>query len=263
MLSGLKNSLIRLAYPFGAVRAIRRGPLRGRRYVVAPAMGFTFAWHINGEQWACLAALAKPGDCVYDVGANRGQSTLHLAWAVGPGGRVVAFEPVPGVCADLERNLRLNDLSRVTAVPAAAADREGAAEFLFDTAQPTQGKLSAVEPTNTLRTATAQQVRLVRLDDHERHGWPVPQLIKIDVEGGAGAVLAGAERLITTNSPTIFVELHGPEERAAVKRLLDTHGYSACTPQGEPVPDPASASASASVLVCRPAARPTPTVGTA
>lgn len=259
MLSGLKNSLIRMAYPFGAVRAIRRGPLRGRRYVVAPAMGFTYAWHINGEQWACLAALAKANDCVYDVGANRGQSTLHLASAVGPGGRVVAFEPVPGVYADLDRNLRLNGLAQVTAVNAAASDHEGTAEFLFDTAQPTQGKLAAVEPTNTLRTATAQQVRLVRLDDYERHGWPVPRLIKIDVEGGAAAVLAGAERLIAATKPAVFVELHGPEERAAVKRLLDTHGYSAHTPHGDPVADPTAASAS--VLVCRPASHPT--VGTA
>jgi FkbM family methyltransferase len=253
MLSCLKNSLIRVAYPFGAIRHVRRGPLRGQRYVVAPAMGFTFAWHINGEQWACLATLAKAGDCVYDVGANRGQSTLHLASAVGPSGRVVAFEPVPGVCQDLGRNLQLNKLTQGTAVNAAAADREGTAEFLFDTAQPTQGKLSAVEPTNTLRTATTQQVRLVRLDDYEKHGWPVPQLIKIDVEGGAGAVLAGAGRLIATAAPAIFIELHGPEEREAVQRLLDAHRYSAHTPQGDPVPDPVSSAVS--VLVCRPVAR--------
>jgi FkbM family methyltransferase len=249
MLTGIKNILIRQVYPFGAIRRIRRGPLRGCRYLVAPAMGFTFAWHINGEQWACLAALAKAGDCVYDVGANRGQSTLHLAAAVGPSGRVIAFEPVSAVCDDLNRNLRLNDLNQVTPVNAAASDREGTAEFLFDNNLPTQGKLSAVEPTNSLHAATTQQVRLVRLDDYEAHGWPIPQLIKIDVEGGAGEVLAGAERLIAASSPTLFIELHGPEERAAVKRLLDTHRYVAHTPQGEPVLDPRSASAS--VLVCR------------
>ena len=163
---------------------------------------------------------------------------------------MIAFEPVPAVCQDLERNLRLNSLNQVFAVNAAAADREGTAEFLFDTDHSTQGKLSGVEPSYTINTATARQVRLVRLDDYGRHGWPGPHLIKVDGEGGAASVLAGADELIRVAKPTIFIELHGPEERAAVRRLLDTHDYAASTIQGEPVPDPIASTVS--VMVCRP-----------
>ena len=250
MIGRLKNWLIRLAYPFGRVRRIRRGPLNGSRYLVASGMGFTFAWNVNGEQWSAMASLAGPEACVYDVGANRGQSTLHLAHAVGSKGRVIAFEPMPAVFADLETNLGLNGLTRVTAVNAAAAEREGTSEFLFDPERPTQGKLATAEPTNRLDQASTQTVRLLRLDDFEQHGWPAPTFMKIDVEGGAGVVLEGAQALIAAYRPTIFIELHGPEERAAVARLMERHGYAARTPSGENVADPQSVPDT--VLVCFP-----------
>ena len=78
----LLNRAVRVAYPFGVVRGIHRGPLRGMKYRVAPGTGFTYAWGIGADQWSQLGRFLAPGDCVYDIGANRGQSTLHLAAAV-------------------------------------------------------------------------------------------------------------------------------------------------------------------------------------
>src|SRR5688572_20988587 len=37
--------------------------------------------------------IVKPGQTVLDIGANIGAHTLPLARLVGPGGRVIAFEP--------------------------------------------------------------------------------------------------------------------------------------------------------------------------
>jgi FkbM family methyltransferase len=250
MIGRIRNWLIRKVYPFGVIRQIRSGPLRGYRYVVSPGMGFTFAWNVNGQQWSEMAAFAGAGACVYDVGANRGQSTLHLAHTVGPTGKVIAFEPMPDIFADLVTNLSLNGLSRVIAINAAAAELEGTSEFLFDPERPTQGKLASAEPTNTLSSATSQCVRLIRLDDYEKHGWPAPTYIKIDVEGGAGIVLEGAQALIGFHRPTIFIELHGPDERDAVVRLLNRHGYVARTVSGENIADPLSVPDT--VLVCFP-----------
>jgi FkbM family methyltransferase len=45
-----------------------------------------------------------PGDCVIDAGANVGAFTLLAANAVGPGGRVLAFEPIPATFRVLKRN---------------------------------------------------------------------------------------------------------------------------------------------------------------
>jgi FkbM family methyltransferase len=250
MIGRLRTWLLRTLYPYGVVRKIWRGPLRGGKYWVAPGMGFTFAWHINGEQWSNMAALAGTGQCVYDIGANRGQSTLHLAHVVGAAGRVIAFEPMPEVYADLQRNLQLNGLSQVLAVNSALAEREGEAEFLFDPQRPTQGKLAGVEPTNPLTGSTSHVVRLLRLNDYQKHGWPPPALIKVDVEGGAASVLAGADDLIAACRPVVFIELHGPEEQLAVHRMLEKHSYQAYTLDGVLVADPRNGNES--VLVCRP-----------
>ena len=63
-------------------------------------------------------------------------------------------------------------------------------------------------------------MRGIRLDQYIWENWPPPQFLKIDVEGGAGAVLRGARSLIAHHRPTIYLELHGPEEQEAVRELL-------------------------------------------
>ncbi len=50
----------------------------------------------------------KPGACCFDVGANIGYYSLHMAKAVGSTGRVFAFEPDPANIERLDRNIALN-----------------------------------------------------------------------------------------------------------------------------------------------------------
>ena len=69
--------LRRQIYPIGKICTVRRGPLKGLRFRVVPAMGFTYAWGIGASNG--LLRLGSDGVCVYDVGANCGQSTLSLA----------------------------------------------------------------------------------------------------------------------------------------------------------------------------------------
>ena len=60
-----------------------------------------------------LRALLRPGDACADVGANVGLLTVAMAFAVGGGGRVWAFEPEERVRAQLARTLHLNGLAQV------------------------------------------------------------------------------------------------------------------------------------------------------
>jgi FkbM family methyltransferase len=212
-------------------------------------MGFTYAWGIGVEQWD-FDGLVRHGMCVYDIGANCGQSTLSLARAVGTSGRVVAFEPVDSVFANLVANLQLNPSLQVTPVCAAAYKTKGRLEFLFSRDEVTQGRLADVEPTYAVRNSETIMVRTVRLDDYNTECWPVPQLLKLDVEGGAGAVLRGAQNLIAQHRPAIYIELHGPEEQRAVRQLLISFRYKAQTMSGVEVTDPTAEWASP--LVCMP-----------
>ena len=101
-----------------------------------------------------------------------------------------------------------------------------------------QVKLAAVEPTYVNEGADAFEVETMTLDGLIAEGLPVPDLLKIDVEGAAAAVLRGAARLLDERSPRIYLDLHGPEEQEGVRDELLSRGYVAETVDGEIVPDP-------------------------
>jgi FkbM family methyltransferase len=227
---------VRVAYPYGAIRTVLRGPLRGMCFVVRPAMAFTFAWHAP-PHWDWFCHRLAPGMVVYDIGANRGQMALAFARAVGPRGKVVSFEPVPALFSDLRRNLEMNDLPWVVPVEAAASDQAGEAHFLFDPAFATQGKLDGCEPAY-VASRKSQRVRTVVLDDVAGRDFPAPQFLKIGTEGGAAKVLAGAQRVLREDRPAIYVELHGPEEQRAARDLMQNNGYVLRRLSGELVSDP-------------------------
>jgi FkbM family methyltransferase len=198
-------------------------------------MGLTYAWGVGVEQWEC-GGLIRPGMCVYDIGANCGQSTLCLAHAVGTAGRVYAFEPVLSIFDELAFNIGLNPSLNVTPICAAASEHSGYFDFWFDEHHPTHGRL--VKP--ALPDAKIVSVRTLRLDDYESEHWGIPHFIKLDVEGGAGAVLRGAQKLIAERRPLIYVELHSFEEQQAVRDLLIKFQYKARTTSGVNVSDPTS-----------------------
>src|SRR5262249_12340512 len=160
-----------------------------------------------------------------------------LARAVGASGRVVAFEPVDDIFTHLAFNVKLNPSLRVIPGCATVSERNGKVEFLFDDELTSQGHLMGVEPTYLLPDAKTISVRSVCLDDYAQEGWPAPEFLKIDVEGGASSVLRGAQNLITNHRPTIYLELHGPEEQSAVRDLLKAFDYHAQTLTGSEVSD--------------------------
>src|SRR5262249_7354125 len=162
----------------------------------------------------------------------------------------VAFEPVEENFAILAFNIRLNPSLHVSPVCAAASERDGPLDFSLDANLTTQGRLSNVEPSYTLPQAKTITVRGICLDRYILENWPEPQFLKIDVEGAAGAVLRGARSMLAQHRPTIYVELHGPEEQEAIRELMSTFCYAATTPFGLEVPDPTAGWFSP--LICKP-----------
>lgn len=236
LVRSLIGSLLKLAYPRGAIRRVFRGHLRGRRFIVRDAMGVSFAWGVDSYHRAFLAAVIHSGDTVYDVGANRGQMALFSSGLVGPKGHVVSFEPMPLIPDDLEENCCLNRVENVTSIRAAEAAEDGQAQFDFSEQHAKQGKLQNVEATYALPDTDVHVVETVRLDGLvERHG--VPRLIKIDVEGGAGSVLRGAGQVLERFSPSVFIELHGPEQRAVEDEIF-SRGYLVTDLRGRTIEDP-------------------------
>ena len=76
-----------------------------------------------------LRRLLQPGMQAADVGANVGLLTLAMATAVGPGGRVFAFEPEARVRDQLRKTLHLNGLAQVRLSDAAVGAEAGRLTF--------------------------------------------------------------------------------------------------------------------------------------
>lgn len=174
-------------------------------------------------------ACVTTGDVAFDVGANVGLLAVPLALAVGPGGRVIAIEPLPANVARLERNLRRNGLDNVTVVGAAASDADGEIA-LHVAADPA---FSSIEAVTKYRVAGMLTVPCRRLDSlWDELGRPRVALVKIDVEGAELSVIDGARELLRSSRPTLLVEADpGPAADALATRLEEA-GYERATPAG-------------------------------
>ena len=163
----------------------------------------------------------RSGSAVFDIGASYGVHTLLMARLVGAHGRVYAFEPVPEILAALCGNVRLNRFENVTCVEQAAGDSVGHAEFVLgrDTSTGHVAGTPEVDgPAITVRITTLDEFVFVR------DARP-PDFIKIDVEGFAGRVLCGADRVLESFRPILLIDLHEPAEDRAVGRILLERGY--------------------------------------
>ena len=79
----------------------------GRTWLLVPEVALRGAYaEFETVEW--LRRVIKPGDCVFDIGANVGQMTLEAAYLVGPTGKVIAVEPAPGNLRVLRRHVNAN-----------------------------------------------------------------------------------------------------------------------------------------------------------
>ena len=137
--------------------------------------------------------LVRPGDVVFDCGANQGVTALALARLVGPRGKVFAFDPFP-MNGDLIRmNCRLNRVRNVEVVPVGLGDRAGTV-----TVSVHQQCLAADHPADSLP---------VRVETPDTFAHLAPAFVKMDIEGAEVAALSAAGRLLARR-PGLFLEVH-------------------------------------------------------
>ncbi|HEX9680186.1 MAG TPA: FkbM family methyltransferase [Anaerolineales bacterium] len=173
---------------------------------------------------AAIRTFAGPSMTVYDVGANLGYTSLLLARAVGPTGKVFAFEPDPRNLNRLAGHVAANpEGARIAIVPAAAGARGGRARLRLHRST-SMGKLEGAvgRDSGYLRSTS---VRLVSIDGFAAGRSRPPHLVKIDVEGAEGMVLSGMQRTLDRARPAVLLELHGPEAARQAWRTLQDHGY--------------------------------------
>lgn len=202
--------------PRGLIVRVPIGPMRGMRWMPESAPNGAWLGQLEREQVEAFVSRIQRGAAVWDVGANVGLYAIPSARAAGPSGAVYAFEPVPANLVYLRRHVQLNHLDNVHIVEAAVAAASGEVRM----APGDSGSEAAV------REDGPWIVRAVSLDDwRAATRTPAPILIKIDVEGAEAGVLAGATDILRTARPTIFLSLHGAQQRSDCRTLLESFQY--------------------------------------
>jgi len=234
------NILRKLIDPFFHLPVrVRRGPAKGAWWSVYPYSAY---WRLGGNDAEVESVIKKfgsrPGSTCWDMGAHYGIYAVGMVMAVGPQGRVDAFEPDPVSCRRLRWHRRINRLDNLHIHEAAATDSGGNARlYQYDAFGGTSSHLPYTN--ETLQGVPYRTVTKVRIDDWIDAGiLGLPDFIKMDIEGHAAPALRGMERTLAAAQPVILVAIHTGEEYQQVMEFLGSLDYKCRTVSGTPAGTP-------------------------
>jgi FkbM family methyltransferase len=175
--------------------------------------------------------LLQPGDVCIDVGAHTGRHTIPLARCVGQHGRILAFEPIPAIAAQLRTKLdAVPDICALVELhQCALADTAGEVDFVLVHEAP---GYSGLLPRHYDSEVTTEIIRVAvqRLDDLASEVARV-SFIKIDCEGAELRVLRGASNLLKRDRPVVSFECGNASlesydyDAGDIFDFWDLHGY--------------------------------------
>jgi FkbM family methyltransferase len=203
----------RLLSPFTS--RIRSGPLQGKRWVLASGSRFVRGTY-EPETCRAFERFVRPGHVVFDIGGHVGYFTVLSSQLTGSTGRVFTFEPLPTNLQYLRRHIQLNDCTNVSVMELCIGDQSGTAYF-DDSHGTGVGHLSS---------SGKLQVRVRSLDEMiAADELPIPDVVKIDVEGAEMLVLEGAKSVLGAHHPVLILSTHSAELDRLCRERLARHGY--------------------------------------
>ena len=206
----------RLPAPFNAAR-IYVSSEGGLRYL-RPSIG-----SVDPTLLRLAAEMVRPGDVIWDIGANLGLFSFAASALAGPNGHVLAVEPDALLVRMLRRSAAANHRQApVEVLPVAVADDLGVARFHIARRNRSTSHLDGFGTSQTGGIRATELVPTVTLDWLAAR-FPMPNVVKIDVEAAEVKVLTGGAAVLCT-LPRIICEVAG-HNAAAAGDLLAAHGY--------------------------------------
>jgi FkbM family methyltransferase len=172
------------------------------------------------------------GGVLYDVGANVGTFSLVAAKVCARRGTVVAFEPGFASYAHLCGNIVLNRCEAIIIpVPLAVAGTNGLGSFRYLSLDPGQSRHDFKQDSWDANEADTpkryvQPVLSMTLDSAiSTFSLPVPNHLKVDVDGGEIDVLQGAPQTLANPAlRSILIEID-ESQTDSVMKILDASGF--------------------------------------
>ena len=176
-----------------------------------------------------LKRLIAPGQYVLEAGGHIGFMALYFSYLVGPGGKVVVFEPGDNNLPYLTTNV--GSKSNTTIVREAVGDFDGEISLFVEGLTGQNNSIFADYSLFEANKAAAHlaedyretKVPIVKIDTYVARSGNAPDFLKVDIEGAELEALIGASRVLAEHKPAVMVEItRRPEE---VVDLMTRQGY--------------------------------------
>jgi len=161
--------------------------------------------------------LLKKNTYVIDAGANQGVFAVSFAKYIGPGGRVLAFEPFKKYENIIKNNQRLNNLQNIIFFPFALSNikKRAIIDYSHGIGSASITKKFG-DKKKYIHTTVLDQILDKRIKNLS--------LIKLDIEGAEALALIGAQKTLKKYKPTIVVECFC-KEFFQINKVLSRIGY--------------------------------------
>jgi FkbM family methyltransferase len=209
-----------LDYPAARIKMVVDSPIQLGRLGACRKEPETVAW---------LETTFRPGDVLYDVGANVGAYSFVADSVAGGRGSIYALEPGFATFAALASNVLLNGAGgRIVALQLALGARTELTTMVYSSLRAGAASHRVGAPEAAAATGSRQTIPAFRLDDLiHTFGTRPPTHLKIDVDGGELGVLQGAEAALSSGSiRSLLVEVDDVQGAGkAVLSFLAERGY--------------------------------------
>jgi FkbM family methyltransferase len=178
-----------------------------RRLLKIPLQDFYDSYAVYYEQLRGREELdfflkhLRPNEVLYDIGAHRGAFLAAVEMKLNDHVAAHAFDPVAGNIESIRQVCRLNGFDDVHINQQAV----GRGNTLVGNMSSFDYMFRAGSSENS---AGRTEFPTVSLDEYVGRGAAPPTLMKIDVEGFEGEVLAGGRGVLTKHRPRLWLEIH-------------------------------------------------------
>lgn len=165
------------------------------------------------DNW--VAKYAKEAKVIYDIGANIGNHTVYFAKKLNAE-KIYSFEPMSINYKMLEKNIADNNIKNVKAYNIALGAENSSAKMLIE-----QENNNGTAKINNNNDSNGETVKVVTMDSLNL---PLPDFIKIDVEGFELDVLKGMINVLKKSTAPIWIEIDEETCKEVYSLLLEC-GY--------------------------------------
>lgn len=201
------------------------GPLKGFKWITGASNHSYWLGIYEKQMKSLLVDSLEKGNVFFDLGGHVGYYSLLGSRCVGNGGKVFCFEPLPRNVHYLKQHMEMNSIRNVVVYEGAVAHFDG--DFNLSDTSPVGAKLSHE---GRLRVRVFSLRNLI-----ESKSLPVPDVIKMDIEGAETELLFDLKTLLASSKIKIFLSTHGSAVHSSCVNFLKDLNYELVALDGDTV----------------------------